>query len=416
LVPLQQALDILTTTMTGKTADAATAAGGFMLLSWNTSCRILAHLGRLLLDGGGGDSDSTAAAEVARRLVVAAIHSKVCQVFERPVEDLPVLVDTLLPLLMIYYYYDDDDDGQGDDHFPDETTDDDHDDLQQRMLLWTTLRAHATTKLIHCTTILCCCLGSSRGDILPPLLFHHDDHGHDDEKDDDDNDHQWLWEMILDCLRSPDRLLRRRGIYILSNYPLAAAAAVESQGSSMLLAWWREYGHCFDALEMESETHLLSPVWDAVEEKLLRVSPAAGDRTTTTTTMIPTRWLQALITASLNYTTANSRKTNLYRFLTLPNDSNRLFDGQSPSGRRRHGGVGDYRYFIVANVVDDDDERGPSITTTANQPAGFDERLLDPVLGARIGLDGLYDCFLANEPVGKDARGRAFGLVGRLPQ
>jgi hypothetical protein len=55
-----------------------------------------------------------------------------------------------------------------------------------------------------------------------------------------------------------------------------------------MLLTWRVYSDSFDALEMHSETHLLSPVWCAVEIKLLVL--AASDRTTTTTTTrIPTR-------------------------------------------------------------------------------------------------------------------------------
>jgi hypothetical protein len=83
-------------------------------------------------------------------------------------------------------------------------------------------------------------LGSSNGgggggsDILPPRLLHHDDNK--------DVDHQWLWEMILDCLRCIDRLLRRGGIYILSNsLPLFATVDVgksqQRPEGSMRLAW-----------------------------------------------------------------------------------------------------------------------------------------------------------------------------------
>lgn len=185
-------------------------------IDWNASCRILAAI----------------AHHFPHQKSHAAVRSRLCQVFERPIEDLPIVVDTLLPLI----------------------------DKQETDELWDVMEHCYETKLIHCSTFLCCI----------PLEKHR----------------VWLKDLIFKCLGHPNRVLRRRGIYILS----------QVAGDSS----WKDYATCFEALEMESETHLLQPVWDAIE-----------------TLQIPHDWMQVLCRSSLDFAEANNRKTNLHRFLTM---------------------------------------------------------------------------------------------------
>jgi hypothetical protein len=134
--------------------------------------------------------------------------------------------------------------------------------------------------------------------------------------------HESLWNLILYSLQqgiynsklmgggfgqsssqSKEQLLRRRGLHLLR-------LLVEENGQSLL---WLKYVTCFEALEMETEQHLVDQVWDTVSE--ICVGSASKDESTQLP-HLEWAWISAMLSRVLLSDTPVLRKLGLYRFLS----------------------------------------------------------------------------------------------------
>jgi hypothetical protein len=134
--------------------------------------------------------------------------------------------------------------------------------------------------------------------------------------------HESLWKLILYSLQqgmdsvklmgggfgqsssqSKEQLLRRRGLHLLR-------LLVEENGQSLL---WLKYVTCFEALEMETEQHLVDQVWDTVSEICV------GSMRQEESKELPHlewTWISAMLSRVLLSDTPVLRKLGLYRFLS----------------------------------------------------------------------------------------------------
>ena len=103
---------------------------------------------------------------------------------------------------------------------------------------------------------------------------------------------------------SMDQMLRRRGVYLLR-------LLVEHSTDTI----WLKYVLCFEALEMETENHLVDQVWDTVAEICAAAAAPREDKVQSLPSMT-WDWISAMLARVLLSETPVLRKLGLYRFLS----------------------------------------------------------------------------------------------------
>eukprot|EP00978_Attheya_sp_CCMP212_P006498 scaffold14942_cov47-Attheya_sp.AAC.1 len=142
-------------------------------------------------------------------------------------------------------------------------------------------------------------------------------------KDDVDND------------TSPEavnQILRRRGVHFLQILMTGEMSLVQKKKNQddddpvvqkaqlERIATWKKYALCFEALEMETESHLVDQIWDTVAELFAVCMPSSStnDATTDALQMPPMSWdwMSSLLARVLISGSPTVRKLGVYRFLS----------------------------------------------------------------------------------------------------
>jgi len=104
---------------------------------------------------------------------------------------------------------------------------------------------------------------------------------------------------------SVDQMLRRRGLYLLR-------LLVESSPGNNTV--WLKYVLCFEALEMETEQHLVDQVWDTVAE--ICAATSSPQQAATALPTMTWEWISCMLARVLLSDAPILRKLGLYRFLS----------------------------------------------------------------------------------------------------
>ena len=122
-------------------------------------------------------------------------------------------------------------------------------------------------------------------------------------------------------MASMDQMLRRRGLYMLR----LLLESCNDKNATL----WSKYVLCFEALEMETELHLVDQVWDTVAEICVATASHLSNNGYSSLPTMTWEWISAMLARVLLSDVPALRKLGLYRFLSghagigvSPNESN----------------------------------------------------------------------------------------------
>lgn len=113
---------------------------------------------------------------------------------------------------------------------------------------------------------------------------------------------------------SNDQILRRRAIHIMKTMVDHLEKMERDEETKELIRTWKKYVYCFEAVEMETEGHLVDQIWPTTTE----LCGACGKVPTSSTCLIPSlswEWMGPLFARVLLSDSPNLAKLGLYRFL-----------------------------------------------------------------------------------------------------